>query len=192
MVADNNFTNGVAGSKAPPFEELNFKKFKKLFTSFLMRHNRAHLVLAKDKSRHIHDLDPLIPEAAPMTEAQANSSNTFNQHNHKMNSKLIWFRIFCISLDRYLGFLCIIFSLTLPSGNVMLERVPPRIVSVLSQMSMHLWTCLIKLPQSMWLPNRPNSVAIQSIVRPLKYSLRMEFLMKAQYISIGWKLHKYK
>ena len=69
MVADNNFSNGVAGSKAPPFEELNFNKFKKFFTSFLMRHNRAHMVLAKNKPRHIHALDPSIPEAAPMTEA---------------------------------------------------------------------------------------------------------------------------
>ena len=35
-----------------------------------MRHNRAHLVLSKDKPWHIHDLDPLIPETASMTEAQ--------------------------------------------------------------------------------------------------------------------------
>ena len=35
-----------------------------------MMNNRAHLVLTKDKPRHIHDLDLLIPETAPMTEAQ--------------------------------------------------------------------------------------------------------------------------
>ena len=59
-------------SKAPPFEALNFKKFKIFFISFLMRHKRAHLVLTKDnKPRHIHDLDPSIPDTAPMTEAQA-------------------------------------------------------------------------------------------------------------------------
>ena len=70
MAADGNFTNVASGSKVPPFEELNFKKFKKFFTSFLMRHNRAHLVLSKDKPRHIHDLDSTVPAGAHMTDAQ--------------------------------------------------------------------------------------------------------------------------
>ena len=74
MVAANDFSNDVVCSKASLFEELNFKKF---FTSFLMR----HLVLTKDKPRHIHDLDHSIPETAPMTETQT-------KHGHK--TRKIW------------------------------------------------------------------------------------------------------
>ena len=68
MVADNNFVNVAAGSKVPQFEELSYKKFKKFFISFLMRYNRAHLLLTTKKPEHIHDLDPSIGPDAVMTQ----------------------------------------------------------------------------------------------------------------------------
>ena len=62
MVADVDFTNGNSSSKSPKCQELNFLEFKKFFTSFLMRHDRAHLVVRKEpKLSHIHDVDPEIP-----------------------------------------------------------------------------------------------------------------------------------
>ena len=70
MVADENLTNATSSSRAPKFEESNFLKFKKFFTSFLMRHERAHLVLTENKPSHIHDVDPTIPANSVMDEAQ--------------------------------------------------------------------------------------------------------------------------
>ena len=72
MVADNNFVNVTAGYKVPQFEELNFKKFKKFFILFLMRYNRAYLVLTTKKPEHIHDLDPSIDPGAVMTNTDEN------------------------------------------------------------------------------------------------------------------------
>jgi hypothetical protein len=70
MVAEKDFTSGTATSKAPPFEELNFKKFKKFFLSFLMRHDRAHLAITSEPPVHISDLNKTIPREHVMTEAQ--------------------------------------------------------------------------------------------------------------------------
>ena len=50
MIADNNFSNGVADSKAPPFEELNFMKFKKLL--YLIPHGAQ----ANSLGPHEHDI----------------------------------------------------------------------------------------------------------------------------------------
>ena len=70
MVAEKDFTSGTASTKAPPFEELNFKKFKKFFLSFLMRHERAHLAITSKAPVHISDLNKQIPREHVMTEAQ--------------------------------------------------------------------------------------------------------------------------
>jgi hypothetical protein len=70
MVASEDFTSGTATTKAPRFEELNFKKFKKFFLSFLMRHDRAHLAITGRQPVHISDLNKTIPREQPMTETQ--------------------------------------------------------------------------------------------------------------------------
>jgi hypothetical protein len=70
MVAEKDFTSGTTSTKAPPFEELNFKKFKKFFLSFLMRHDRAHLAITSQPPVHISDLNKQIPREHVMTEAQ--------------------------------------------------------------------------------------------------------------------------
>lgn len=61
----------MASTKAPPFEELNFKKFKKFFLSFLMRHERAHQAILEKLPTHISELNKRIPREQPMTQAQA-------------------------------------------------------------------------------------------------------------------------
>ena len=67
MAADEEFTNGLAITKAPPFEELNYKKFEKFFLSFLMRHDRAHqAILGKLSTTQISELNKRIPQEQPM------------------------------------------------------------------------------------------------------------------------------
>lgn len=46
MVADGSSSGDRA--KAPRFQELNFKSWKKFFLAFLMRYDRAHLAIEDD------------------------------------------------------------------------------------------------------------------------------------------------
>ena len=72
MVADDGSTHTDNSSKAPRFQEHNFKVWKKFFISFLMRMNRAHQVLINSYPQTIQDIDPNTPPSqTAMTSAQA-------------------------------------------------------------------------------------------------------------------------
>ena len=60
----------MASTKAPPFEELNFKKFKKLFLSFLKRHELAYQAILENLPTHISELNKRIPREQPITKAR--------------------------------------------------------------------------------------------------------------------------
>jgi hypothetical protein len=78
-------SSGTATSKAPPFEELNFKKFKKFFLSFLMRHDRAHLAITSEPLVHINDLNKTVPREHVMSEAQDKKVKTARRAWRRLN-----------------------------------------------------------------------------------------------------------
>ena len=70
MVADGSNTTNTDNTSAPKFNEYNFNLWYKFFVAFLMRKDRAHLVLTKDIPEHISDIDSTSQQGTPMTDKQ--------------------------------------------------------------------------------------------------------------------------